>query len=51
VKGDLGSTSGEEVSECSWLESVLWAGIENYIIIIKTLTVYFIGFATMFPVV
>jgi hypothetical protein len=34
-----------------WLESVLWAGIENYTIIIKTFTVCATGVATMFSVV
>jgi hypothetical protein len=34
-----------------WLESVLWAGIEDYTIIIRPFTVCAIGVATMFPVV
>jgi hypothetical protein len=34
-----------------WLESVLWAGIENYTIIMKTFTVCTTGLATVFPVV
>jgi hypothetical protein len=34
-----------------WLKSVLWAGIENYTIIIKTFTVHATGVAPMFPVV
>jgi hypothetical protein len=33
-----------------WLESVLWAGIEKYIIIINTFTVCDTEVATMLPV-
>jgi hypothetical protein len=31
-----------------WLESLIWAGIEKYAIIIKAFTVCTIGVATMF---
>jgi hypothetical protein len=34
-----------------WLESVLWAGIEKYTIIIKTFAVCATGIAAMFLVV
>jgi hypothetical protein len=34
-----------------WLESVLWAGIENYAIIVKTFTICATGVAAMFLVV
>jgi hypothetical protein len=39
------------VSECKILVAKKWAGIENYIIIIKIFTVCATVVATMFPVV